>query len=386
MLFLLPSLFVWVAAWADYRYWCRCSASASRRRWLATALIGSHVPLLTMLVSGLLLRDNTTGWMFMSMWLFWIWLLLVLPRLVYYLFRRLRLPRVGIVVGVAVAGVLVWGVTAGRTSMRVDRLTICSEKLPAAFDGFRIVQLSDLHVGTLVSPERELRRIVDSVASLRPDLIVFTGDLVNIRSSELTDRIAAALRGLQAPYGVVSVIGNHDSGVYIKDTLNQSPAESLREVVAWQRRQGWQVLEDSTVYLVKGDERISLSGISFDPALRKKRHDVELPPARLEVVYREVPDSLFNITAVHLPQLWPQVTGFGYGDLTLAGHVHAMQMKVRLFGEAFSPARLLYKRWSGRYDKAGRTLYINDGTGYVAYPMRLGAWPEITLITLQRCA
>ena len=385
MLFLLPSLCFLLTAWADYRCWRRCSASPSRRRWLAAALIGSHVPLLVMLVSGLLLRDNTTGWMFMSMWLFWTWLLLVLPRLFYYLFRRLRLPRAGIVVGAAVALSLIWGVTAGRTSIRVSRLTVCSEKLPAAFDGFRIVQLSDLHVGTLVSPERELQRVVDSVASLRPDLILFTGDLVNIRSSELTDRIAAVLHGLRAPYGVVSVIGNHDAGVYIKDTIRQSPAESLREVVAWQQRQGWQVLEDSTVYLTEGDERISLSGISFDPAWRKKRHDAELPPVRLEVVYREVPDSLFNVTAVHLPQLWPQVTGFGYGDLTLAGHVHAMQMKVRLFGGALSPAQLLYKRWSGRYDEVGRTLYINDGTGYVAYPMRLGAWPEITLITLRRC-
>ena len=75
----------------------------------------------------------------------------------------------------------------------------------------------------------------------------------------------------------------------------------------------------------------------------------------------------------------------GYGDLTLAGHVHSMQMKLRLFGRAFSPAQLLYTRWSGRYDEGGRTLYINDGTGYVVFPMRLGAYPEITLITLRRC-
>lgn len=269
--------------------------------------------------------------------------------------------------------------------MHVNRVEVCSAKLPSTFDGMRIVQLSDMHVGTIVSPERELRRIVDSVEALQPDLIVFTGDLVNVRSSELTDRIALSLRHLQAPYGVASVIGNHDSGVYIKDTVRQLPAESLCEVVAWQRAQGWRVLEDTTVYLVRGRDSISLSGISFDPVLRKKRHDSELPPARLDVVYQGVPDSLFNITAVHLPQLWQQIVESGYGDLTLAGHVHAMQMKVRLFGGAISPARLLYERWSGRYEEGAHTLYINDGTGYVAYPMRLGAWPEITLITLRRC-
>ncbi|MDE7451308.1 MAG: metallophosphoesterase, partial [Alistipes sp.] len=221
--------------------------------------------------------------------------------------------------------------------------------------------------------------------SLHPDLIVFTGDLVNVRSSELNDRIAAILGGLQAPFGVISVVGNHDTGVYIKDTVRQLPAESLREVIAWQQRLGWQVLQDTTVYLSRDGGRISVSGISFDPALRKKRHDAELPPARLDVVYRDVPDSLFNLTAVHLPQLWPQIVESGYGDLTLSGHVHSMQMKIRLFGRAFSPARWLYERWSGLYSDGPHTLYINDGTGYVAYPMRLGAWPEITSITLRSC-
>lgn len=380
-----------IAIVVDYCVWRRTDASSGRRRLLAMWMIVSNLPLLVMILSGLLSRDNTTGLMFACMWLFWVWLMLVLPRLLYYLFRWMRLPRVGVVLAMGVMGLLIWGATDGRTTLHISRVEIRSKKIPAAFDGFRIVQLSDMHIGTLVLPERELRQIVDSVESLRPDLIVFTGDLVNIRSSELNDRIAALLRGLQAPYGVVSVIGNHDAGVYIKDTLNQTAAESLREVVAWQRKQGWHVLEDTTVYLVRGQDSISLSGISFDPALRKKRHDSELPPARLDVVYRTVPDSLFNITAVHLPQLWPQILDIGYGDLTLAGHIHSMQLKVRAFGGVYSPARFLYERWSGRYDDGDgdgdgdRTLYINDGTGYVAYPMRLGAWPEITSITLRSC-
>lgn len=368
----------------DSLFWWRCAGS-SRRRMFVFGLAFSYLPLLTMILSLGLSRDNTTGLMAACMWLFWIWLFLFLPRLFFYLFRWIGLPRFGAVVAVGVAGLLVWGVTVGRTSVRVSRVEISSEKLPASFDGFRIVQLSDMHVGTVISPQHELRRIVDSVQSLHPDLIVFTGDLVNVRSSELNDRIAAILCGLQAPFGVISVVGNHDAGVYIKDTVRQSPAESQREVIAWQQRLGWQVLQDTTVCLSQGRERISVSGISFDPALRKKRHDAELPPAPLDVVYRDVPDSLFNLTAVHLPQLWPQIIESGYGDLTLSGHVHSMQMKIRLFGQAFSPARWLYERWSGLYSDGSHTLYINDGTGYVAYPMRLGAWPEITLITLRSC-
>ena len=101
--------------------------------------------------------------------------------------------------------------------------------------------------------------------------------------------------------------------------------------------------------------------------------------------YSAVPDSLFNITLVHLPQLWGQILETGHGDLTLSGHVHSMQFKIRPWGRGWSPASWIYEHWSGRYDADGRTLYVNDGTGYVAYPMRLGAWPEVTLFTLKRC-
>lgn len=330
-------------------------------------------------------RDNSTAFMLFAMWAFWIWTVSVPPRMVYYLFRLVHLPRAGIVAGVLLALLFVWGATAGRTTIRVNRVEVCSERLPAGFDGFRIVQITDTHLGTLVRPERELQRIVDSIRALHPDLVVFTGDLVNVRSSELDERAMRILGSLSASYGVVSVTGNHDAGLYIKDTVAQPRAESLAEVIARQRQMGWQVLEDTTRYLRRGGDSISLTGISFDPALRRMRHDPDLPPADLAAAYAGVPDSLYNITVVHIPQLWTQITGAGYGDLTLAGHVHSMQMKVRLFGRAYSPAQLLYTRWSGRYDEQGRSLYINDGTGYVAFPMRLGAYPEITLITLEQC-
>ncbi len=351
------------------------------------------LPLLGIIISDLLLpsvaivafcsQDNTTEFMRFAMWMFWFWMLFVLPRMIYYLFRLLHLPRVGYIVAGALAFLLIWGATIGRTTIRVNRVEITSDRLPKSFDGFRVVQLSDIHIGTLVCPERELQRIVDSVAAQRPDLIIFTGDLVNIRASELGTNIQQILGSLQAPSGVFSVLGNHDIGTYIRNTSRQSSAESLADLIKRQQQMGWQLLQDTTVYLHRGDERIALSGISFDPALRKLRHDTDLPPARLDVVYRHVPDSLYNITAVHLPQLWPQIIKAGYGDLTLSGHVHAMQMKLHLFGQSFSPSQWLYDEWSGRYNHGRHTLYINDGTGYVAYPMRLGAWPEITLFTLR---
>ena len=387
MLFSIILLLACATIVADYACWrrrMRHAAPVPRRLFLLWTLIGDSL-LPAIALTGLLLRDNTTTFMLWALWMLWIWMVVSLPRMVWYLFAAMRLPRAGCVVGIGLVGVLVWGATEGRTRLRVTRTEICSPRLPAAFDGLRIVQLSDIHLGTLVRPERELRRIVDSVSALRPDLILFTGDLVNIRSSELDDRAMRLLGGLRAPLGVWSVLGNHDVGVYIKDTVALPREESLARVVARQEAMGWRVLADTTVYLVRGGDSLSLSGLSFDPALRNQRHDANLPQAPLDRVYRGVPASLYNITAVHLPQFWEQIVTAGYGDLTLSGHVHAMQAKLRLFGRSFSPAQLLHANWSGRYDDGAHTLYVNDGTGCVGYPMRLGAWPEITLITLRTC-
>lgn len=373
-----------VVADALYYRHLRRKRSRGRRAFLICCIATDALPLLTALV-GALSHDNTTAFMLFAMWMLWGWMVAVLPRMLFYLFSLSRLPRLGAAAGLCLAGTLVWGATKGRTALLVNRIEIRSERLPAGFDGFRIVQLSDIHLGTVIRPERELQRIVDSVGALRPDLVVFTGDLVNIRSSELDGRAVRILSGLDAPCGVVSVTGNHDAGTYIKDTVAQPCAQSLAEVVRRQRAMGWRVLEDTTVYLRRNGDSISLSGLSFDPSLRHLRHDRDLPAAALDAVYEGVPRSLYNVTAVHLPQLWEQIAAAGYGDLTLSGHVHGMQLKIRLFGRTFSPAQWLYTRWSGAYEQAGRTLYINDGTGCVAYPMRLGAYPEITLITLKRC-
>ncbi len=388
MLLLLILLLTVSAVVADWLYVRRRMRFGGRRRRIAFIAWAAATDLLPVAVGlgGVLLRDNGTGFMFFAMWALFAWMVTVLPRMVFYFFVLLRLRRTGIVVGALLVLLFVWGATKGRTTIRVEREEIVSPRIPAAFDGFRIVQLSDIHLGTMIDRERELTRIVDSVAALRPDLVVFCGDLVNIRSAELDARARCLLGRLDAPYGVISVLGNHDVGVYIKDTLAQSPAASRAAVIEGQRAMGWTVLDDESRFLVRGGDSISVSGISFDPALRKQRHDSDLPQADLGTVYRGVSGELFNLTLVHLPQLWPQVAAAGYGDLTLSGHVHAMQTAVRLFGRRWSPAQLIYRRWSGRYDENGRTLYINDGTGCVAYPMRLGADPEITLLVLRSAA
>lgn len=384
MLFLMTFFLSLIAIAADFFHFFRRRRQYVPRRkaLIAWAAATDALPIVSSIVSALN-PDNGTGLMYLYMWLFWGWIVTVLPRLAFYVFNFVRLRRTGYVVAVGLTLFFLWGATWGRTSIRVNRVEIASDRIPEAFDGYRFVQITDTHVGTLVRPDRELTRLADCINALRPDAVFFTGDLVNIRAEELDTRMLTLLRQIEGP--VWSVTGNHDVGTYIKDSVRFPAAAQAREVVARQRSIGWRVLEDTTVYLRRGADSISLTGISFDPSLRDRRHDRDLPAPGLQRAYAGVPDSLYNITLVHLPQLWEQIVATGYGDLTLAGHVHAMQFKIRPWGRGWSPAMWIYEYWSGRYDTGRHTLYINDGTGYVAYPMRLGAWPEVTLFTLKRC-
>lgn len=383
MLFLMTLFLSLLAIAADcvHFYRRRRRKNPASRTLIAWIVVTDALPVISSVISALS-RDNGTELMYVYMWLFWGWIITVLPRLAFYVFNFIHLRRTGYAVAGALVLFFLWGTTWGRTRIHVNRVEICSERIPEAFDGYRFVQITDTHVGTLVRPGRELTRLADSVNALRPDAVFFTGDLVNIRAEELDERVMALLRRIEGP--VWSVTGNHDVGTYIKDSVRFPAADEARKVVARQRSIGWNVLEDTTVYLRRGVDSISLTGLSFDPALRERRHDRDLPGTAIPSAYNGIPDSLYNITLVHIPQLWEQIVEAGYGDLTLVGHVHSMQFKIRPWGRGWSPAEWIYKHWSGRYDSGRHTLYVNDGTGYVAYPMRLGAWPEVTLFTL-RC-
>ena len=150
-----------------------------------------------------------------------------------------------------------------------------------------------------------------------------------------------------------------------------------------QRQMGWRTLDNQTEYIHRGEDSISLTGISFSQSLQEKRHSSNMSQVTLDSIYINTPREVFNITLVHLPQLWDNIREAYPADLTLSGHVHAMQIAAKVGQWRLSPSMLLYKRWSGLYEEQGRYLYINDGVGYGLYPMRIGARPEITLFELK---
>lgn len=379
---LLLSLTVGLADGWFYRRHVRQRSRTVRAGFIAATAFTDALPLLTGCLLGLL-RDNSTAVMAVAMWVFFVYQLAILPRMAYYFFHHFGLKRTGGVAALAAALWLIWGATYGRTTYVVNEVELHYPQLPAAFDGLRIVQFSDVHIGTLVCRDRELQRLADTINALRPDVAIFTGDLVNVRYTELDTEAMHILGSIEAPWGVISNLGNHDTGVYVKDTLALPVEVNTARLVERQRAMGWQLPDNETVYLTRGGDTIAVTGISFDPAFRKQRHNRTLE-LDLASIYKGVPQHYFNITVSHLPQLWEQITALGYGDLTLSGHIHAMQMSLNLGRWRLSPARFFYKRWSGLYEQDGRYLYINDGIGYVGFPMRLGAYPEITVITLKR--
>lgn len=330
------------------------------------------------------LIDNTPTVVRISMWITWSWILITAPRVCYGLFALLRLRCIGLGVAALAALAMIYGATLGRQSLRTEEVTISSCRLPASFDGYRIALFSDLHLGSLVNTEKEVTAVVEEINHLDADIVLFAGDLVNIRHTELDERASKLLKQIRRP--VLSVIGNHDVGTYIIDTLALPASESYAQLLERIEAMGWQSLQDTTLYLTREQDSISLSGFAYNPAFKKERHDYDLPMSGADKGYQGVPTELYNITLVHVPQHWEEIISRGYGDLTLSGHTHAMQCKLRVGkGRGLSPARLIYKQWSGLYEQDNHALYINDGIGYVAYPMRIGARPEITLITLRRC-
>lgn len=271
-----------------------------------------------------------------------------------------------------------WSALVTRNSIRVNEVTVEIPDLPAAFDGYRIVQFSDAHVGTYGTDTAFVSRAVDRINSLRGNLIVFTGDIVNQRSAELEPHVAPLSR-LHAPDGVVAILGNHDYGDYCDWPTPGAKRANMELLYDLNRRMGWTLLRDSTVYIGRGGDSLAVIGV-------ENIGDAPFPVyGSLTRAYKgELSDSVAKILLTHNPAHWGDSIASDASarvGLTLSGHTHAMQCKVL----GWSPAAYRYGRWGGLHTADnGQQLYINIGLGTVGLPARIGsAFPEITIITLR---
>ena len=372
--------------WLDYRIAALIKGEDRERNYLylTVAWIFDTIPFWWWAIS-LLWHDNATWMTMASMWLSFIYMIEVIARGPFALamvFGKRWWRMLGLAVSLTIIAVFLYGMAVTRTDYQVRNIRIESSRLPESFSSYRIVQFSDLHIGSMVNPEREVAEIVSIVNAQQADAIIFSGDLIEIRHSELTPQIISTLRQLKARDGIFSVTGNHDRGVYVRDSITLTPAMTTAQVITAERTMGWRVLDDETAYVHRGEDSISITGISFSEVLQEKRHSSNLPDFDIKRAYSEANSNTFNITISHIPQLWDRIVELGMADITLSGHIHAMQIKLPIGQRGISPSQLIHKWWSGLYEERGHWLYVNDGIGCAMWPMRLGVRPEITVIEL----
>ena len=292
-----------------------------------------------------------------------------LARIIHRSFHEIMLA---MFISMAAMGYLIYGATEGKQHFQVVEASIYSKDIPEAFHGYRIVQIADIHVGSWMGNTKPLQTAVRMINDLKPDLIVFTGDLVNNLATEL-DEFIPVLSQLKAKHGVYSVLGNHDYSTYIRWNTLEEQAKNFDSLKDKQVQIGWKMLNNSHVKLYQGTDSIALIGVENSGR----------PPfpdyARLTEAMTGT-EGMFQILLSHDPSHWQrEVLPSTDIQLTLSGHTHDMQ--TRIFG--FSPSALVYPEHSGLYQEGNQMLYVNTGLGHLMYPMRLGAWPEITLLTLK---
>lgn len=271
-----------------------------------------------------------------------------------------------------------YGNLYGRFFHETKDVEIPCNGLPDSFKGYRIVHLSDLHLDGYVGNEGKLLDIVRDVNAQKPDLICFTGDLISIDKSEMNTCIPI-LKQLKAKDGIVSVMGNHDYMPYNRSLTHRQRWENVAELQRMEREQlGWKLLLNENIFIRRGNDSIAIAGCENQSM---GVHSI-IQRGNLSKALAGTEDC-FRIILTHDPTHWKgeilqQARGKKDGTLTLAGHTHAGQF--RLFG--FSVARFIYDEYEGLYSEGHQHLYINIGLGGTM-PMRIGATPEVTLITLK---
>jgi predicted MPP superfamily phosphohydrolase len=290
------------------------------------------------------------------------------------------LVRTGLVIAAVPFLSLIWGMVKGAYNLQIRKQTISFKNLPASFQGFRIVQISDFHVGSFITSE-PVEEAVRQINALEPDLILFTGDLVNNVSSEVEPHLKA-LSGLKARHGVFSILGNHDYGDYVMWDTPELKKKNLADLIAVQKNIGWDLLLDEHRELKVNNESIYLVGVqNFSMHMRFPKYG-NLKKATEGMNDKETVTILMS----HDPSHWrgEVLTKFSNIDLTLSGHTHGFQFGVEIPGFRWSPVQYVYKEWAGKYTEAHQHLYVNRGIGFLGYPGRVGISPEITVIELDR--
>ena len=288
------------------------------------------------------------------------------------------LIKAGLLAGALPIASLAYGTIKGVYDYRLQRVTLYLPNLPKKFDGLTLGQISDLHAGSF-QHSKEPAMGVEMLMREKPDLIFFTGDLVNDRAYEMKDYQDIFSR-VKAPLGVYSSLGNHDYGDYSYDWLPGEKEKNHQDLINIHKNMGWELLRNENRRIKVDGEEIGILGCeNWGLLSRFKKY------GNMEQTAKNTDDLPVKLLLSHDPSHWQAqvVAHYPQIDATFAGHTHGMQFGVRTKEFQWSPIEYVYKEWAGLYHQGKQQLYVNVGYGFLGYPGRLGILPEITIFTLK---
>ncbi|MFZ6011424.1 MAG: metallophosphoesterase, partial [Bacteroidota bacterium] len=275
-------------------------------------------------------------------------------------------------------GTMAYGILSGAHDYRVRRVTVKLPNLPKAFDGITIGQVSDIHTGSFFN-KTAVKGGVEMMLNEKPDLIFFTGDLVNNETSEVKDYINI-FNKLKAPLGVYSVTGNHDYGDYQQWNTLEEKRRNFKDLIEAHRLLGFDLLMNRNHEIIQGGDKLSIIGIENWGAGRFSKY------GKIDQAYSGSGEAAVKLLLSHDPSNWDAQVRTLYPDIdvTFSGHTHGFQFGVEIGGIKWSPSQYAYKQWAGLYQEGNQYLYVNRGFGYLGYPGRIGMPPELTIMELKR--
>ncbi|SDL98199.1 hypothetical protein SAMN05421823_109196 [Catalinimonas alkaloidigena] len=272
-----------------------------------------------------------------------------------------------------------YGILSGAHDYRIRHQRVVLPHLPRALDGLRAVQISDVHSGSFFN-KTAVRGGIDLLLREKPDVVFFTGDLVNNQAREMKE-YKAIFEKVKAPLGVYSTFGNHDYGDYVRWPSEAAKRQNLEDLARVHREMGWDLLIDEHRLLRVDGESLAVIGIQNYSGNDRFPKYGNLPKA-----HHGTEDQPVKILLSHDPSHWRAqvIPQFSDIDLMLAGHTHGMQFGVEIGSIQWSPVKYVYKEWAGMYQEGAQRLYVNRGYGYLGFPGRIGMPPEITVLELVR--
>ena len=294
------------------------------------------------------------------------------PKVVFILFDAFLPWFFALIPALGVMGWFAFGFIEGWKRLELKHITFTSPDLPPYFDGYRLVQITDFHLGSFPPGNDFVQKVVDATNNEEPDMILFTGDLVNNQASEVEPYLDT-LGQLHAPDGIYSIWGNHDYCEYGNNHSIGALKRNRRMLYGYQESLGWHQLMNEHHVVSHGMASIAVIGVENpgQPPFTNR--------SNLKKAMKGLNPDMFKILLSHDPHHWRREVVGKKIQLTLAGHTHAGQLKIG----KWTPARMAFKEWGGAYRIGEQMLYVSSGIGG-SFPFRLGAWPELTVITLKR--